>query len=62
MVISGIADPTKDAPIAIAYVHTQYAMLDSEIYVEVRDKNYPCLYKKYRLLSSVILEANTASF
>lgn len=46
VVTSGTAGPTKGAPIAMGYVETQYAVLDSEIYAEVRGKKLPMLIGK----------------
>jgi len=46
IVTSGTAGPTKGSPIAMGYVQTQYAVLDTEIFAEVRGKKLPMLIQK----------------
>ena len=46
VVTSGTAGPTKGSPIAMGYVQTQYAVVDTEIYAEVRGKKLPMLIQK----------------
>lgn len=46
IVTSGTAGPTKGAPIAMGYVEKQYAVLDNEIYAEVRGKKLVMIVTK----------------
>lgn len=46
VVTSGTAGPTKGSPIAMGYVATEYAVLDTEIYAEVRGKKLPMRIEK----------------
>lgn len=46
VVTSGTAGPTKGSPIAMGYVQTPYAMLDTEVYADVRGKKLPMLIQK----------------
>lgn len=46
VVTSGTAGPTKGSPIAMGYVQTHYAVLDTEIYADVRGKKLPMLIQK----------------
>lgn len=46
VVTSGTAGPTKGSPIAMGYVETQYATLETEIFAEVRGKRLPMLIQK----------------
>jgi len=46
VVTSGTAGPTKGSPIAMGYVEKAYAVLDTEIYAEVRGKKLPMLIQK----------------
>ena len=46
VVTSGTAGPTKGSPIAMGYVQTQYAVLETEIFAEVRGKKLPMLIQK----------------
>lgn len=46
VVTSGTAGPSKGAPIAMGYVETEYAILDNEIYADVRGKKLPMLIQR----------------
>ncbi|TPH19291.1 glycine cleavage system aminomethyltransferase GcvT [Litorilituus lipolyticus] len=46
VVTSGTAGPSKGYPIAMGYVETKYAVLDTEIFAEVRGKKLPMLIQK----------------
>ena len=46
VVTSGTAGPTKGSPIAMGYVQTQYAVLDTEVFAEVRGKKLPMLIQR----------------
>ncbi len=46
VVTSGTAGPTKGSPIAMGYVETAYAVLETEVYAEVRGKKLPMRIEK----------------
>lgn len=46
IVTSGTAGPTKGSPIAMGYVETDYAVLDTQIYADVRGKKLPMLIQR----------------
>lgn len=46
IVTSGTAGPTKGSPIAMGYVKTDYAVLDTQIYADVRGKKLPMLIQR----------------
>lgn len=46
IVTSGTAGPTKGVPVAMGYVATQYAVLGTEIFAEVRGKKLPMRVEK----------------
>lgn len=46
IVTSGTAGPTKGSPIAMGYVETSYATLDTEVFAEVRGKKLAMLIQK----------------
>ncbi len=51
IVTSGTAGPSKGAPIAMGYVETKYAVLDTEIYADVRGKKLPMLIQRMPFVS-----------
>ena len=51
IVTSGTAGPTKGSPIAMGYVETQYAVLDTEIFADVRGKKLPMLIQRMPFVS-----------
>jgi aminomethyltransferase len=51
IVTSGTAGPTKGSPIAMGYVTTQHAVLDTEIFADVRGKKLPMLIQRMPFVS-----------
>jgi aminomethyltransferase len=51
VVTSGTTGPTKGVPIAMGYVETAYAILDTEIYADVRGKKLPMLIQRMPFVS-----------
>lgn len=51
IVTSGTAGPTKGSPIAMGYVETQYAVLDTEVYADVRGKKLPMSIQRMPFVS-----------
>src|SRR5690606_15325832 len=46
IVTSGTFGPTKEAPVAMAYVKTELATIGTEIFAEVRGKKLPMTVEK----------------